>query len=338
MAVIQDLPPELLRRILELLSEDGHPESEFCSTSLVARAWRQPSHELRLYTNDLSGLVCCTPPCVVRQTEARAFREVFIVADTAEKILNVLREHKSAVRAMAVAGVPFLPLPDFGTIEFELLSGLRRLSVTGFFTGHPTIPPCHTLQLKALELLTEDLPSPTFLDSLLGAAPCLTHLDLSVESREGPFSEGFIDALQTITPQLRHLTLTSRTTPVGSTSATFSDLLRVLASSTSLRSIELCPDTPASLKKLLAALVAPLAVLETHSIDWWTEGPNSIAELVAVLQLPSLSELKRWRLVEHGRLESLSSNSGRIQWEDACRARGVEPRDHRRFFTDRYYT
>ncbi|ORY89638.1 hypothetical protein BCR35DRAFT_155470 [Leucosporidium creatinivorum] len=59
MAVIQDLPPELLRKILEhgivdeYEEEKGSNTSHFRNTSLVVRAWTGPSQELLLYTSNL---------------------------------------------------------------------------------------------------------------------------------------------------------------------------------------------------------------------------------------------------------------------------------------------
>jgi len=63
MAVIQDLPPELLLKIIEHginhkeENEESSNSQQFRNTSLVARAWTTPSQELLVYTSSLSRVV-----------------------------------------------------------------------------------------------------------------------------------------------------------------------------------------------------------------------------------------------------------------------------------------
>nr|CRX79010.1 hypothetical protein [Leucosporidium scottii] len=74
----------------------------------------------------------------------------------------------------------------------------------------------------------------------------------------------------------------------------------------------------------------PLVVLST----WITISAVDPDQLVALLKLPALAELKRWR-------DQLSDDPTLVQeiwgpWAAACEAKGVEPRGRKRFFTARW--
>lgn len=102
MAVIQDLPPELLARILEHLSDDPFFVLDSHSTSLVARAWRYPSQVLRRRV----AVLCVARPPVQNRNPAYVaccvLREYVPPANRAQELLEQLNQHKVAVHTLCV--------------------------------------------------------------------------------------------------------------------------------------------------------------------------------------------------------------------------------------------
>lgn len=171
------------------------------------------------------------------------------------------------------------------------------------------------------------------MDSLLGAAPFLTQLELWGDPLWGAFPTRHTTALLGIAPQLRHLSLHGWTTSGAPGRPPSFDALPFLARCTSLKSLELSGQSPARLTPILKVLRAPLALLETSLLsEEPAETISVVAELIALLDLPALANLKRWRMETRDELGGLEEQD-RALWEAACRARGVEPRDERRFFT-----
>ncbi|ORY53402.1 hypothetical protein BCR35DRAFT_18048 [Leucosporidium creatinivorum] len=249
MAIIQDLPPELLRRILELMSHRDpyypRPARDLSNTSLVARAWRRPSQDLLI-----SGVVLgrydtlsygeTSRPLVSSRTLDCADLD----CNSAQKVLELLTEAGATVRTLLIVGTKANEL-DLGTMRFELLAGFHSLHIIGYFKGQPPIPRDATIELKTLFLHLRYLPSPAFLDSLVGAAPFLTRLELYTRTME-QLPDGYSTALQMLALQLRHLSIRADATSTPTYPRTV-DLHGFVASCTFLRSIELYCATPASI-------------------------------------------------------------------------------------------
>ncbi|ORY78894.1 hypothetical protein BCR35DRAFT_100155 [Leucosporidium creatinivorum] len=223
---------------------------------------------------------------------------------------------------------------DMSRLSSKLLAGLKSLSIRGNLKGRPRIPPGTTSELTRFSLDPEYLPSLAFLDSILPAAPFLTSLELEVREDGDMLSRDYTKCLQTITQQLLHLAVTIGESSSTPTSRASLDVTRFVSSRTSLKSLELCDCGTAYIKDVVAALRAPLAVLETELAFGWNDAGTGVAELAAVLELPSMAGLKRWRMADSSDWGGELSEDETTQWEEVCRAHGVEPRDERRFFTD----
>jgi hypothetical protein len=129
MAVIQDLPPELLRRILELLVTDRRPQKDLYNPSLVARAWRHPSQSLLLYHMhlQLSKLTLCTK--VLSSNAGCTLQVVEAGWCNVREIMGALHEHDISVETLDLFATRQSDL-DMSTMSLKLLIGafctLRR--------------------------------------------------------------------------------------------------------------------------------------------------------------------------------------------------------------------
>ncbi|ORY78838.1 hypothetical protein BCR35DRAFT_352803 [Leucosporidium creatinivorum] len=334
MAVIQDLPPELLRRVLELLSNSYYPRParNLPNTSLVARAWTRPSQDLLISAVVFNRSDTPRYTKRLRSVSTRTLDRADLDYNSAQKVLELLTEAKATVRSLNIVGAKGQDL-DLGIMSFKMLAGLHSLHLEGYFKGQPPIPSDATIELKALTLDFDYLPPPAFLDSLIGAAPFLTRLELYTRAM-GQFPEGYSTALPVLALQLHHLSIRADATSTP-THPRKVDLHGFVASCTSLRSLELDYATPASITATLTAVRSPLLLLETEMKQWSeVADERGMADLVDVLKHPSLAQLKRWRIFGYPRSSHPLPKDARTHWEDACRARGVEPRDKRRFFTD----
>nr|CRX79026.1 hypothetical protein [Leucosporidium scottii] len=352
MAVIQDLPPELLRRILELLVSDRRVLKDLYNATLVARAWRHPSQSLLLYHMHLQRLklpLCTEALC---SNSGCTLRLVDVNWHNAWVILRAPREHDVSVETLDLFATRRSDL-DLSTLSLKLLAsafcairrqrssltaphtlGLKSLRLGGDFEGHPIIPPDTKLELTQLTLDAHYLPSLAFLDSILPAAPFLTSLELWVGRNGELLPTEYTAPFQTISHQLRHLAISSGLRFRLPTTRASLDVTRFVASCTSLKSLAVRVCGTAYIRDVAAAASAHLCVLETQVTAGWDEGENQIAELISVLELPAMAKLKRWRMYKCDFNGVLLDQEARARWNAACRARGVEPRDHTLFFTD----
>ncbi|ORY78866.1 hypothetical protein BCR35DRAFT_99571 [Leucosporidium creatinivorum] len=339
MAVIQDLPPELLYRVLDILSDiyDHSPATDLLNTSLVARAWRCPSQELLLYVLPFERRDSYESS--PRPLPGRPLLEAELDPYDGWHLLELLSGAGATVRSLNIFTTDSEDL-DLGALNFATLAGIHTLYIMGRFEGQPPIPSNATIKLKELFLEPGYLPPPDFLESLVRAAPFLTRLQLHLEmmpEEEFPedFPEDYTAVLQTLALQLRHLRIHADATSTPTRPRTV-DLHGFVASCTSLRSLELYHATPVSIKATLDAVRSPLVLLATELDVKWSEvaDEEGMAELVDVLKQPALRQLKRWRLVRFSGYCSSGLRGAIPQWANACRACGVEPRNHLRFFTD----
>ncbi|ORY53396.1 hypothetical protein BCR35DRAFT_310536 [Leucosporidium creatinivorum] len=310
MASIQDLPPELLRRIIELFDRNDWTMSykSLCKAALVARAWRGPAQDVLVCTVPFDGFDAASDGRTPRPSiSSRTLDCADLDFDPAQKVLELLTEAGATVRSLDIMHTDGNDL-DLGIMSFEMLAGLHSLNIGGHFEGQPPIPSAATIELRTLFLDPEYLPTPAFLELLVGAAPFLTRLEVYMDPEEEEFPGSYTTALQMLALQLRHLKIAADATSTPTRPRTV-DLHGFVASCTSLRSLELHCATPASIMATLTAVRSPLVLLATELDDEWSRVADAkrVAELV---------------------------DDARTQWEDACRARGVEPRDEQRFFTD----
>nr|CRX79268.1 hypothetical protein [Leucosporidium scottii] len=321
MAVIQDLPPELLRRILELFATGWRPDKDLYKASLVARAWRHPSQSLLVYHMDISH----SGTAALRSNAGCTLRVVSIHRHNAQEVTGALHEHDISVETLNVYGTRDRDL-DMSTMSLKLLAGLKSLWL-GQLRGHPTIPPDTKLELTKLTVYADSLPPLAFFDSILPAAPFLTSLELYIGDDGELLPREYISPFRAIAHQLCHLTI-----GIGVHSSRASlEVTRFVASCTSLKSLKLRNCGTGYVRDLASAARAPLCVLETQLASGRNDAGTRVAELASVLELPAMAKLKRWRMCSvYG---ALLNQEERAQWEAACRARGVEPRDERRFFT-----
>nr|CRX79251.1 hypothetical protein [Leucosporidium scottii] len=327
MAGIQDLPSELLRRIVELLVVDWRPEKDLYNASLVARAWRHPSQSLLLYHLDIyhSGTDA------LRLNAGCTLRLVEVDSRNARDILRALHEHDISVETLGMYATRHNDL-DMNTMSLKLLAGLKSLRLGGHFQGHPTISPDTKLELTKLTVHTDYLPPLAFFDSILPAAPFLTSLELYVGDDGELLPTEYTSPFRGIAHQLRHLTIYTGVS-CHPTSRASLEVTRFVASCTSLKSLAVDNCGTAYFENFASAVPAPLCVLETCMASSWNDG-GSGTELASVLELPAMAELKRWRMDKRRLCGPLLDKGKTAQWEAVCRARGVEPRDETRFFTD----
>lgn len=348
MAVIQDIPPELLRSILELLDEISDVPKGLCAASLVARDWRRPSQQLLVHRTNLWDLNADHRASILPYVPARSLDKLDLYWHvSAQDLLESLQKRDITVKHLYLRNTDPRDMPT-SIMDLKLLRGAHRasllprsvpstdfprqaldLSTSKDAPVLPTTRPDVKLELRALDFFPASPPPPTLVSSLLGAAPFLTRLKLNC-GYHGHFPAGYTTSFKSIAPQLRQLTL-MYPLPDSTHDSSF-DLLRFVACGTSLRSLELVWTSIAAIEQLLAASRAPLALLDAQLDYGLRAGDNRILALVAILELHEAVRLKRWRIDAAVSCGSEWGN-GRDVWEAACRARGVEPRDERRFFT-----
>lgn len=125
MAVIQDLPAELLRRVLELIDEYWENDSlskMLSRTELVARAWRHPSQALLLYNLDLYGLDLKLCTVTLRPNAGRTLKIALLGHGAARATLTALKENEMSVEALRLYGT-WASEVDMSSMSVKLLAG-----------------------------------------------------------------------------------------------------------------------------------------------------------------------------------------------------------------------
>jgi hypothetical protein len=105
---------------------------------------------------------------------------------------------------------------------------------------------------------------------------------------------------------------------------------------TSFRALELWSTSTSDLSFVLELLPAPLSLLDVGLRRLSPKEETQLtAELLTLLDKPGLSMLKRWRLYGTDTVskDALSAVLSSEKWEEACRARGIEPRGDERYYT-----
>lgn len=176
--------------------------------------------------------------------------------------------------------------------------------------------------------------SPTVANPLLNAAHALTSLAFFWNP-----SSTLLPGLLKVAPQLQRLSLLQ---PGISPSSSDLKLLDFVPFCTSLKSLVLLMVEEKDLVPIIGLVQSSLVFLETDELK-----PNPFPadivihhprpHLLAALDLPCMRALKRWRLIWSTRYTRQEERpyivAGEQIWQETCRARGVELRDGRRYFT-----
>ncbi|ORY78869.1 hypothetical protein BCR35DRAFT_332199 [Leucosporidium creatinivorum] len=352
MAVIQDLPPETLYRIFELLEEAyawyrilSTAKPNLCAVSLVAPTWTAWAQQLMLadieleYRNDqklLGHLQRRETRPLVQRLELRSLRPervaTFVLICQLVGGLETSRLESKAHEDDEVAVERLYP-----KVLVEL--NLKRPEIDGQLSGSRPSPLPHSLALEHLELSAEYFPSFSILRPLLLATHNLTSLTLSYligdQQRLGRDDR---DAWLQVAPRLRHLHLCCPPEPRSLATITAGGdnlfLDAFLPACTSLVSFEIHLLSFENLFPRLALLTVQLRVLVTSF------GVGPFNDRIPRRRIrrnflhPPLSELKRWRMM-------MSVEAGREQekeeflemWTELCEEFGVEARGEERYFT-----
>ncbi|ORY76291.1 hypothetical protein BCR35DRAFT_305959, partial [Leucosporidium creatinivorum] len=323
MAIIQDLPPELLIRILELSVEprlslfpQGETTKTFTRTALVARCWRAPSQSLP------SSLFHTKSP----HSSWRKYIDALSTSDGQQfgsmksLALDFGRQYSSALADQLAI------LKAKGVVLQELSFLDTSIQIDADF------PLSTTLLLDTLQISSRPPELPSFLFPFPTVAPRLTRLELDCST--GPFSPALNASLHELAPQITDLRIRLAPNSYGRPDDTVSSLESFLRACTSVTTLRIeNPATP-HLKHILSFLSHRLALLEIS--DLRTEGefkdpmPSDLAE---ALDLPCMAQLRRWRMAHSPYSRSSLSERAKEEWRAGCRAHGIEPRGAERFFT-----
>ncbi|ORY78881.1 hypothetical protein BCR35DRAFT_332213 [Leucosporidium creatinivorum] len=352
MAVIQDLPAELLYRILELgawrsvaeIKDIEYEGLNLNKTALVARKWTDPSQHLliRHATEEEVRNMARSPEaipssCAVEKINAD-------LSPTDEAFLELLAKRKVRVRQLTVWSLREKDRVA-GYHPTLFLEGVERLMLERpLYRDSPKLVPSKDLRLQFLSIRGEYPPPLAFFESLVLAAPRLTRLEIEWShgaTRELPAM--YQASLNTLAPRLRHLCLRNPSSPVYIPPRAFNlSPFSFLSKCTALVRFSIIGLEAQHVIPLLELLPpsAPIVVLST-ALNYRPEFAPShdLHRVLPLLELPALSKLKRWRFwywndTSYPREFKTDGPQITKRWTAACEAKGVEPRGPRRFFTD----
>ncbi|ORY76224.1 hypothetical protein BCR35DRAFT_305856 [Leucosporidium creatinivorum] len=359
MAVIQDLPPEILLRVLELPIGDEEAygsrdtRKRLARTALVARSWRAPSQRLLALTFTMSS----ADPVWERYLEmlyvagGDRFKcikrlDAYIVGQGSRRlelaaalplILNLLEQNKVDLQGLHLASEDRGVVLVLSTAKHaRLLLGLRSLGLSGMLeVDDKFILPSPMVSLHTLRLYSRLRKLPPFLLPLSTVAPRLTRLEL--HCGEGPLKSTFDDPLQQIAPHLTYLMLQLPLFGGETRSEIVSSLEPFFSACTTLTTLRIDgPVGPPDLKLILSCLSFPLTLLDVSGLVLrWLGDDRMPKEVGEAFDLPSMAQLRRWRMMKttYFQIEEMDGRAGR-EWRAACRARGIEPRGAERYVTD----
>lgn len=345
MAVIQDLPPEVLYRILELAVNDlrmGHGYArELRSAALVARPWTSIAQALLHQNLYLSSVRAVSR--LERHLDAVGsvhMAEVYLqlvfvpplgVSVVFEKLLGVRRltlsqaSYSAALLADSllagegICAAALRPLADLSCADLEYLSLESTLT--------DSLPPTSgcAIPLGSLQLSGRANFSAPLLNSLLPRAQHLTHLALSCWPK--PFLPKEVRlSFEVIAAQLRRLSVSDPPPPSNPAFASF------LSSCTGLVTLKLQRTLSSNLVAYLSLLPTALVSLETLlGLQGRREADDE--QLVLALDTPALHQLRRWRLSLDRLGYSMSVFPFYPRWKTKAAERGIELRDEHRHFT-----
>nr|CRX79259.1 hypothetical protein [Leucosporidium scottii] len=364
MAVNQDLPPELIYRILSLAWETDQPGG--CSPALlaasrVAQAWTGPAEALLPLDVDLQQSYDHVTGYVAALERLGRRPIIHRLA-----LHGTLYETRETIERIAdqVAGVDRLCFPGHESLDVEMVTVEflhRALSCSNLSPPLLTAPTSPGLQVKSLTIERQlhdpfrvetskphhvaELPlvhlslnhrsiiPVALLAPLITSAINLTHLSVAwtLEERYPFFRSDSIDPWVKLAPRLRKLDLIycpflDSDHVLEATTAS----LRFLSACTALETftVSLDPDYNDRLADFLECIPGKLIVLRTSS-DFVRHRPFEFARdsLRRGLGSSALVELQRRELLDPTELDKLGA--GGKWWRDECAERGIEILDGR---------
>jgi hypothetical protein len=365
MAIIQELAPELLIRIIELVP-DGHLSFDeraetrrtLARAALVARDWLTPAQYVlastfEAVTNAKTWKKYLRSLSNPRAAPMAAPERLVVVhgADLAEE-LSVLQRHHVRLpslrvyywglhltsrnypllrgEASALTNAPrFEPRSD---LRYMLpVAGLRRLELSRPISVYHDFDPTAPMALEALLLHSSIEALPPFLLPFPTVVPRLTRIELDCSAEA--FTREMMVTLPPAASQLTHLNISL---PLANNSQFRRDcrssLDSFLRACTSVTSLYLLRPIAFEIQQISSLLPKPLIVLHVYLLLGHDEATRMPAELVPVFNIPNLAQLRRWRMVTWVR----GRGNVKCPWEDweaACRARRIEPRGDERYVT-----
>ncbi|ORY52190.1 hypothetical protein BCR35DRAFT_335980 [Leucosporidium creatinivorum] len=317
MAVIQDLPPELLIRILELHVAEWMGSAPAWATlrarlshlALVARSWKGPAQELLISLFSTDNSTSVSIPVFDRflhlmsspNVDPRCMRRlVLLPGASSSSQLALLAQRNVKLQELRI----FISPITFTARHAKLIQRLRRLEMNVPVSADSFFYFSSKMSLETLSVSPFISELPFFLFPLSEVAPMLTRLELTrVEpdhSGTGPIRAALDIGLQQLAPRLRSLTLQFPWSVFDERWGW--SLKSFLPACTSLVALEVEGLSPAELFPMLALVPNQLQLLQTHTffadlelaVDWTMEC------FATIFDLPSMAQLKRWRMTIAG--------------------------------------
>lgn len=351
MAVIQDLPAELLEQILAETVEwniSKHQLQRQPQLALVASNWTDPAQDASMDHIELFGdssvddfLQCLASRRLRRPEQARLARIRYLKltrvnGGAAQQLFELIK--LETIFLDECDQCPWVALQQTGEQQSlnRKVCWLRR-RLTGFHDAgvkHVTVSSKkedaannfpHAFPLVGLRLRPDGQANLPAVRNLFEASACtLTSLKLTI-IYESEFVQAFYHTLRPYQTQIRHLVVDL---PASfSAHPTLSAALAPLSVFTALQTLIISSFRPEYFVMALGHIQCSLVALELTGFMTDFGGDH----LQEMLSLPAVEKLKRWRVDGDLYLNDMSKESQ--EWAAACEARGIEVRDERRYAT-----
>ncbi|ORY88297.1 hypothetical protein BCR35DRAFT_330170 [Leucosporidium creatinivorum] len=325
MVVIQDLPLELLYRILDVAFDYPFDPTK-CSflhrTALVAHSWTKPSLKLLYASPSLErNLPACRAQLAYleKQADGAAVVRALLLLPTLDT-LNRFAASVEKLRYLHLVhsdeGIDVQLLGPKMLLNLEVL--VLQATLTGAFLEEQRFAFLNRLEFTLGQLST------TLLTSLVDNSPLLYYLQITWSESWSTDVEIACPPLLALAPELRHFGFVLAGFPSPGATA---ELERFLPTCTALKSFELrglgAWELGSVLSALLSALASQPAVVTIGDLRTEQGGNGVHVSFLAALSSPGLVSLKRWRYYDWAATSS-ASRDGKAEWEAACSERGIE--------------
>nr|CRX79025.1 hypothetical protein [Leucosporidium scottii] len=292
MAQIEDLPPEILHRILQLgasmSDERGRRGLDFGSTSLVARRWRKPSQDLLVFTCSTKHIFSLSAAHYTVAISGQAVRQLDVSVEDRGR-LQLVGQSCSRIQGLSLEMGKSRFTSCFMTHDFlpGLLENLKSLEIMASISGSLTLTETPVL-LVSLSVFSTFIPPAPFIDPLLLSATHLTRLDLVWMVRG--FPNRLMEPLKKFGPQLRHLALLNALASAPPPNSHLVGVGSFLATCTSLRVLMLSYSKLRGVSAIVSLIPAALVELRTN-----LQGEGRHGEAADLLEPPGLPAMTRLR-------------------------------------------